>query len=143
MARYQILRVGVWDTVASQRIIPQSGDLWRAYQQWLEAGNVPDPYVPPTPAVETLVQAKQRKKLAIKVEAVQRMQTRFPAIRNADTVQLLRELMLSIVPAARDLTTDMQWIVDTYQAGETALAAVNAATTIPDVDAVTPAWPAL
>lgn len=143
MARYQILRIGVWDNIASQRIIPQSGEPWRAYQAWLEAGNVPDPYVPPTPVAETLAQAKVRRKLEIKREGAERMKTRFEALRDFETVQLIREVLLSVVPAARQLTVDFQWLSDTYSAGKTAVAAVEAATTVAQVDAVTPAWPAL
>lgn len=143
MARYQLLRVGVWDNVASQRLIPQSGPPWEAYQSWLAAGNVADPYVPPTPAPETLPEAKRRKAHAIRMEGLQRMQTRFPALQTFDTVQLLREIVLSIAAAARQPTADMAWLGDTYVAGKAAVDQVQAATTIPQVDAVTPAWPAL
>jgi hypothetical protein len=143
MARYQLLRIGVWDNVASQRIIPQSGEPWRDYQAWLAAGNIPDPYIPPTPAPETLAHAKRRRAIEIKHEGLSRMQTRFGALRDFETVQLLREVILSVAPAARQLTADFTWLQDTFQAGKTALAAVEAATTVAQVDAVTPSWPAL
>lgn len=143
MARYQILRIGVWDNDASQRIVPQSGDLWRAYQDWLAAGNVPDPYVPPTLAQETLAEAKVRRAVEIKREGAERMATRFPALDNFETIQLVREVILSVAPAARQLTPDFTWVSDTYLAGKTALASVQSATTIAQVNAVTPAWPAL
>jgi hypothetical protein len=141
MARYQILRIGVWDSVASQRIVPQSGEPWYAYQAWLEAGNVPDPYVPPEPIPESLDDAKKRKTLSIKRDGAARMATRFPALDNFDTIQLVREVILCVAPAARQLTDDFTWVSNTYQAGKDALALVDAASTIDAVDAVSPAWP--
>ena len=56
---------------------------------------------------------------------------------------LAAALFLSIAPAARQLTTKMQFCSDTYQAGKTAIDAVLAASSVAEVDAVTPAWPAL
>lgn len=143
MALYALLRVGVIKTDTQQRIVPASGDLWREYQAWLRAGNVPDPYVPPPPPAETLAQAKQRRSHEIASDGLARMQTRLAALRTFDSVQLLREVILSVAPAARALTTKMQFCADTYVAGDTALAAVQAATTIAEVDAVQPAWPPL
>jgi len=142
MARYQMLRIGVWDSVANQRIIPQSGTLWDAYQAWLKAGNEPDPYVPPTPIAETLAQAKFRKRTEIAQAGVALIQTRFPAINNFQMLYLVRELVLSISPAARALTDDIAWAGNVYLAGQNASDQVGAATTIPQVNAVTPNWPA-
>jgi hypothetical protein len=142
MALYRLLRIGVLRTDTQQRILPQSGDLWMAYLAWLKAGNVPDPYQPAVPPAETLAQAKARKLHTIKAAGLQRMQGRFPGLQTFDTVSLLREVILSIAPGARALTPDMQWLGDTYVAGKTAADQVMAATTIPQVDAVTPAWPA-
>ena len=143
MALYQILRIGVLKTDTQQRLLPQSGVPWEEYQAWLRAGNTPDPYVPPVPPPETLAQAKARKLHEIKATGLDRMQTRFPALQTFDTVMLLREIVLSVAPAARQLTANMQWLSDTYAAGRTAADQVQAATTIAQVDAVVPAWPAL
>ena len=143
MARYCLLPVGVYDTQDGKRLIPASGQPWDAYQAWLAAGNTPDPYVPPIPPPETLAQAKRRKLQQIKTTGLERMQTRFPALQTFDTVQLLREVFLSVAVAARAPTADMAWLGQTYDAGKTAADQVLAATTIPQVDAVVPAWPAL
>jgi len=90
MALYRLLRIGVLKTDTQQRIVPASGDLWRDYQTWLRAGNVPDPYVPPVPPAETLAQAKVRRLQQIKSDGLERMQTRFPALQTFDMVSLLR-----------------------------------------------------
>ena len=143
MARYRLLMIGVYDTLTSHRIIPQSGSLWDTYLAWRAAGNTPDPYVPPEPVAETLQQAKARKILSIKREGLARVRTRFEAVVSLDQFDIYRELLLSVIPSARALTTRVQWCNDTYQAGTDAVAEVHAATTIAQVDAVTPAWPAL
>ena len=143
MARYRLMPVGVYDTQDGKRLIPSSGEPWDAYQAWLAAGNVPDPYVPPTPPPETLAQAKVRKLQQIKTTGLARMQTRFPALQTFDAVQLVREVILSVAPAARQPTADFQWLGDTYTPRRNAADQVIAATTIAQVDAVTPAWPAL
>jgi hypothetical protein len=93
--------------------------------------------------VRTLAMAKRQKIAAMKAEAVERIQTRFPAITDFDVLQLLREVYLSISPAARAPTTNWQWLIDHYTAGQNAAASVNAASTIAQVNAVTPTWPAL
>ncbi len=142
MARYMTLPEGVLDRDTGAVCHPAySPELWAAYLTWVVAGNAPDPFVPTPPPAETLPLAKARKAHAIKTEGLARMQTRFPALATFDTVQLLRETILSVLPAARSLTADMQFISDTYTAGKAALAAVQAATTIAEVDAVAPAWP--
>jgi hypothetical protein len=143
VARYRQLLIGVYDTLTSQRIIPQSGSLWHDYLDWVRSGNVADPYVAPTPPAETLAQAKDRKILQIKTVGLARVQTRFPAITNIDIGYLIQQVMLSVIPSARALTTDLQWLQDTYVAGKNAVTSVNAATTIAQVDAVTPSWPTL
>lgn len=144
MAKYMTLPEGVLDRDLNLVCHPAySAQRWGQYLAWLAAGNEPDPYVPPPAPAETLAQAKARKIHAIKAEGLARMQTRFPALATFDTVQLLREIVLSIAVAARQPTVDMAWLGDTYQAGKTAADQVLAATTIVQVDAVTPAWPAL
>lgn len=142
MARYQLLPVGVLDTSTGQRLIPQSGSLWEAYLAWRLAGNDPDPYVPPATPAETLDEAKARRRWQIKRDGLERIQTRLPAIDAFDTLALVRELYLSIAPAARQPTVDWQWLIDTYQAGQAALNSVGSAATIAQVNAVTPNWPA-
>lgn len=142
MAAYAMRPVGVLRTADNTRLTPQSGQAWDEYILWRQAGNVPDPYIEPVPPAETLVEAKLRRRWEIKRAGMQRIQVRFPAIDSFDALQLVRELYLSIAPAARQPTADWQWLINTFAAGQTALDAVAAATTIAQVDAVSPAWPA-
>lgn len=143
MARYRSQPIGVFDSIAGISIAPESGQPWRDYQDWLAAGNVADPYVAPPPLAETLAQAKLRKAAAIRSEGMGRIHTRFAALKDFDDLKLIRELILSILPAALNLTANLAWVRDTYQAGAAALGQVAAAASIAEVDAVTPAWPAL
>lgn len=141
MALYQLLKLGVLKTDTGQRIVPACGSLWDDYQAWLAAGNIPDPYIPPPQPDETLEEAKKRRAYQIRMQGLTRMQTRFEGLRSFEMVRLVREVVLSIAPAARQLTADITWLGDTYQAGRDAIDDVQAATTIAQVDAVTPAWP--
>lgn len=143
MARYALRPIGVCDNAAGTLVQPDFGQVWRDYQDWLAAGNTPDPYVAPPPPAETLAEAKLRKAAAIRAEGLARIQTRFGALRDFEDLRLIREILLSIAPAALSLTANMAWARDTYQAGATALGQVAAAASIAEVDAVTPSWPAL
>ena len=142
-ALYRLLRVGVVKTDTGQRIVPQSGDLWTTYRAWVKAGNVPDPYEEPPPPVPTLDQYKAARVQTIKQTGVGRLRTRFPTVADFDVVQLMREVVLCIAPAARAMTADFQWAADTYDAGKAAIVQVNAAPTKAAVDAVVVNWPAL
>lgn len=143
MAIYQELPIGVLNTVTLQRIIPQSGALWTEYLEWLRAGNTPDPYVAPTPAPETLAHAKKRRAHEIRADGLARMQTVFQAIDSFESLALFREVILSIAPAARQLTVRLQLISDIYAAGAAAIGAIATATTVEQVDAIVPAWPSM
>ncbi len=85
---------------------------------------------------------KARKIAAIKLDGLARIQAVFPAISDFAELALLREMYLSIAPAARSPTSNWQRMIDIYTAGQIAVAAVNAATTKAQVDAVSPSWPA-
>ncbi len=78
---------------------------------------------------------------AIKTEGLTRIQAVFPAINSFDELALIRDLFLSILPAARSPTANWQRMIDIYTAGRNAVIGVNNATTKQQVDAVTPAWP--
>lgn len=109
-----------------------AGRFWawdKSSQQWVDR--------------RTLDEARRQRVAEIKSDGLSRINTRFGAIDSFDTLKLVREVMLSIAPAARQLTANFQWLSDTYQAGTDAISAVQSATTIAQVDAVTPAWPAL
>lgn len=94
-----------------------------------------------TPPTETLAAAKTRRRGEIRSEGLARIQVRFPAISDFEVLKLVREQYLSIAVAARTPTTDMQWLIDTYAAVQTALVDVNNAATVAAVDAVTVNWP--
>lgn len=78
---------------------------------------------------------------ALKADGLARIQAVFPAIKSFDELALIRELYLSIAPAARQPTTNWQRMINIYTAGQAAAASINAASTKAQVDAVTPSWP--
>ena len=78
---------------------------------------------------------------ALKADGLARIQAVFPAIKSFDELALIRELYLSIAPAARQPTTSWQRMINIYTAGQAAAASINAASTKAQVDAVTPSWP--
>lgn len=107
-----------------------------------------------TPEAEAAVQAiidafdplpdhKADKIEAIKAEGLARIHDTFPAITSFDQLDLIHDLYLSILPAARTSpTARWQRMVNIWQAGQAAITQVRNATTQAQVDAVTPAWPA-
>ena len=92
-------------------------------------------------AYDPLPDYKTERVAAIKAEGLDRIQAVFPAINSFDELALVRELFLSILPAARSPTANWQRMIDIYTAGRNAITAVNSATTQAQVDAVSPAWP--
>lgn len=91
--------------------------------------------------VRSLDEAKMQRRAAIKAEGVALIRARFPAIRDLDEILLVRQILLSVLPAARALTADMQYAAAVYDAGLAAIAAVNAAATVTEADAVAATWP--
>lgn len=91
----------------------------------------------------TLVDVKAQKRQSIRQDAKQRVVARMGEVMgDADMLTLVRTIYLSIAAAARQPTTDMQWLINMAQAVQTAAAAVTAANTKAEVEAVTVAWPA-
>jgi hypothetical protein len=67
-----------------------------------------------------------------------------PAINNFDTLELVREMWLSVAPAARSATTDFQMIIDIYQEARAGVVFLNSASDgeVASYDVVTsPSWP--
>ena len=68
-----------------------------------------------------------------------------PAITDWDALDLVREQFLSIAPAARQPTANLQSLIDVFQAGKTAADAINAMTDVTVIDAydvsADPGWP--
>jgi len=89
--------------------------------------------------------AKVEKIVELKAEGLARLQAVHPAIENFDTLQLVSDIIQSILPAARNLTADMTSLSATYQAGLAARTAINSLTTVSEVDAYdvvnSPSWP--
>lgn len=81
----------------------------------------------------------------IKIATLARINIQLAGIKSFDDIEVLKELWLSIAPAARDPTTKWQWVIDVWQAGKDAVITVNALTTTIDVVAydveTTPSWP--
>jgi hypothetical protein len=94
-----------------------------------------------TAPVEALADAKARRVTAIKAEALTRITAVLPTIADFNTLDLVKEIILSIAPAARQLTADLQSVVNIYTAAKTAIGSVLAAGTVAAVDAVEVSWP--
>lgn len=92
-------------------------------------------------AYDPLPDYKTERVAAIKADGLARIQAVFPAINSFDELALVREMFLSIAPAARVPTANWQRMIDIYTAGRAAALAVSNATTKQQVDAVNPAWP--
>ena len=96
-------------------------------------------------AYDNLPDAKELKIVELKEEGLSRIQAVFPAIQSFDDIAFQREFFLSIAPAARNPTVNFQQIIDIYQAGLNARDAINALTTVAEVEAynvgVDPVWP--
>ena len=148
--KYKLQDNGVQDTETGQSI-PNNEDNrhWRMYLEWLTEStgsppvlNVPDPEFT---AQEISDQARADKIQELKNEGLSRIQAVMPAINNFDTLELVREMWLSIIPASRGATTDFQSIIDIYQAARNGVIFLNSAS---DVDVTTydvltdPTWPA-
>jgi len=88
---------------------------------------------------------KKDKRKELNVEGLLRIQLIFPAISDFDELDLVREQFLSLAPAARSPTAKFQKLIDTVQARNQARKAINALTTVTDInnyDVVnTPTWP--
>lgn len=115
---------------------------WQEYRAWLKAGGVPEPMIVEPPPAITLSEIKHQRANAITTDALARIQSVLPDVSNMATAQLVRELWLSIAPAARQPTAKMGQVIAIYQAWGDALQQVKACTAPACVAAVTPAWPA-
>ena len=92
-----------------------------------------------------LPNAKKVKIETLKDEAVNRANELYENITTFDEMLLVRDIMLSVAPAARSLTTNIQKLSDIYQAGDQARTDINALTDIDLIRAYdvvnTPTWP--
>jgi hypothetical protein len=93
-------------------------------------------------AYDGLAFLKAARIAAIKLDGLSHVRAVFPSIASFDDLKLVSSIIQSILPAARSLTPDMTKAAAIFNAGQAAIAAVNAAATAQDVAAVVPAWPA-
>lgn len=98
--------------------------------------------------IDSYSQLANEKKLKIeelKVEAVSRASAKYSNINSFDDMLMMRDLILSVVPAARSLRPNIQYIADIYQAGIDARVDINALTDLVAIRAYdvvnTPTWP--
>ena len=95
-------------------------------------------------AFDPLPTVKAHKIAELKTEGLARIQAVYPAIKDWDDLELVRDQWLSTAPAARQATAEFQSMIDIFQAGKAAVTAINALTTITDVEAYdvvnTPSW---
>ncbi|MFN9029638.1 MAG: hypothetical protein ACK54C_02100 [Betaproteobacteria bacterium] len=78
---------------------------------------------------------------AVRAEALTRIQAEMPGINDFEALQLVRELWLSIAPAARQPTAKLAKVLAIHQAARQAITAIQSATDRPAVDAVVVTWP--
>lgn len=88
-----------------------------------------------------LPNAKAVKIAEIKAEGLSRLQVYLPGVKDWDTFHLIKELWLSITPAARQPTAAFQSAIDIYQAGLDAIADINALATSAEIAAYNTTWP--
>lgn len=144
MAKYKLFGEGVQDTERGNRVIPNApgNRHWREYLEWVDDGNVADPEFTP---VELLSDAKVEKRQAIRAEGLSRIEAIYPGLGNQAMLGLVKDVILSIAPAARQLQPDLITVRDIFDAGQAAVVVINALGVLQDVldyDPVTdPSWP--
>lgn len=148
--KYKLQQNGVLDTETGASIPESTSNRhWNAYLQWLTEStgsppvlNTPDPF---ETAQEISDRLRSVRIQELKNEGLSRIQAVMPAINNFDTLELVREMWLSVDVSARNATSDFQSIIDIYQAARAGVIFLNTATDgeIAAYDVLTdPAWPA-
>lgn len=137
---YRLAALGVIRLADNLHITRDMGE-WEDYRAWLKAG-VPAPMPAIVVQPPSLAELKQLRANVITAEALARIQSALPEVGNMATAMLVRELWLSIAPAARAPTAKMATVVAIYLAWGSALAAIKICTTPVCVAAVVPTWPA-
>lgn len=137
---YRLRDVGVERIADGAIIFPDSGADWAEYLDWLTQGNAPLPPVPASGGV-SLEEARAVARATVMQEGADRVSALLPAPVTLGTVALVRELYLSIAPAARAPTANFGGMAAIVAAAEAALAQIAAAATPEAVAAVVPAWP--
>jgi hypothetical protein len=137
---YRLLPRGVRripDSLHITRDMPE----WAEYRAWLKAGNVPGPADPVIVPPLSLPDIKRQKIHELTAEAVRRVGLVMPELADLSSLIVMRELWLSIAPAARQPTAKLTAVINIYQAWNTAVDAVKACASENCVAAVSASWP--
>jgi hypothetical protein len=137
---YRLAPIGVIRLADSLHITRDKPE-WQDYRAWIKAGGAPEPMPIVAPPEPTLAELKKLRIQAMTAEALVHVQTVMPEISDLATASLIRELWLSIAPAARQPTTDMLTVIATFGELRRAIIAVRNCTTPACINSVTPTWP--
>jgi hypothetical protein len=138
---YRLLQRGVLRLSDNLTITPDMGE-WQEYRAWRKGGGVPEPMIPAAPTAPTLAELKKRRGHVVTREAVARVQAVFPEVATLSSLIVMREMWLSVAPAARQPTPKLTAVIDIYTAWKTATDQIKACSTPECVAAVVPGWPA-
>jgi len=137
---YQLLKIGVLRLADSLRITRDMRE-WADYRAWLAEGNTPEPMEQPPALLISLPDVKRRRIKDLTDEAIKLTADVLPEFGSLSSLILMRELYLSIAPAARQPTAKLTQVINIYQEWDTAVAAVRACATRECVAAVAPLIP--
>lgn len=137
---YRLLSRGVLRLSDNLRIVRGMPE-WQEYRAWCAAGNIALPMQAAPAPVPSLAEARRARIQAVSGEALARIQAVLPEVSNMATAQLVRELWLSIAPAARQPTAKMGQVIAIYSAWAAALADIKQCDSAACVANVTVAWP--
>jgi hypothetical protein len=137
---YRLLKIGVLRLADSLRITRDMRE-WQDYRAWVAQGNTPEPMTTPPATLPSLPDVKRRRIKQLTDEALELTADVLPEFGNLSALILMRELYLSIAPAARQPTAKLTQVIDIYQDWDTAVAAVRACATRECVAAVAPLIP--
>lgn len=133
---YRLLTKGVL-RLSDNLVITRDMIEWAGYRTFIKGGGIPEPMDVVVPPELSLNEVKQRKASALTAEALGQVQAILPEVANMATAMLIRELWLSIAPAARSPTAKMGQVIAVYQDWGVAIDAVRACTDVACVNAVT------
>jgi hypothetical protein len=137
---YRLLKIGVLRLADSLRITRDMTE-WAEYRAWLASVNTAEPMIVEPPPQITLPDLKRRRIKQLTDEALELAADVLPEFGSLSSLILMRELYLSIAPAARQPTAKLTQVSAIYQEWETAVAAVRACATRECVAAVAPLIP--
>ena len=137
---YRLLNRGVL-RLSDNVIITRDMLEWEEYRAWLAQGNTALPMIVTPPPETSLAEVKLRRIRAVSEEALIHIQTVMPEVSDMATAMLVRELWLSIAPAARQPTPDMSATLAIFVAWRVAVVQVKQCATVACVDAIVAAWP--